>query len=573
MNKQESEFPPTTPEGWIKYGLQDEFPGHSISDPIEGTYGQVWILSQGDRTDLAVKTVMMPERKKTTEDEISIFERELTLSLMLPRHFNVVPFFGFITDPQLFYLNENEGVVFVSAIKMRAMQGSLADWVNDPHAATIENRLIAAVQAALGMRHLYSNGFEGHGDIKPSNFLYTDLRGLHPEIRECDSSDSLFPSNKHPYKVVAADLGWADAWVDLGFSQKVLRSYMAPERHKGNVVPEKSDMFSMGILLAELCLCKHPARNFKKSQASLGKWLRCIETGDWDFAAIKSPRIRKLISKCLSLNPSDRPTIDYFIDEICSDLEGNYGIDSLKECLAIQNDAYAGSGYDHIAWASRFTKRISEKENERSVKKLKASIDEIDVMDFDTLEDWSTLASATLDIIADDSNSYSAGLRDSARRYLKDILAEMNEDDLETSISSEKHPALFQRFEIFSTQVDSILRILQSSYEEQLKDVNASPIILGAAAFTCAGKFKDSDMKVARYYLEKCIKHCPNQAVPYYFDVLWDNFARLFTQSDSPWHQDYQPYTKEIRISKLTKAAMLAPKWTAPRELINQLNE
>ena len=64
MNKEESEFPPKTPKDWIKYGLQNEFPHHAIGDPIEGTYGQVWILSLGDRADLAVKTVMMSERKK-----------------------------------------------------------------------------------------------------------------------------------------------------------------------------------------------------------------------------------------------------------------------------------------------------------------------------------------------------------------------------------------------------------------------------------------------------------------------------------------------------------------------------
>jgi serine/threonine protein kinase len=572
MNKEESEFPPKTPKDWIKYGLQNEFPHHAIGDPIEGTYGQVWILSLGDRADIAVKTVMISERKKnTTKDEVTTFERELTLSLMLPHHFNVVPIFGFITDPKLYYLNEKKRAVFVSALKMRAMQGSLEDWVTDPLAATMENRLIAAVQAALGIRHLYLNGFEGHGDIKPSNFLYTDLRELNSEIQKRDSSDSLFPSNQHPYRVVVADLGWADAWVDLGFPQKVLRSYMAPERVKDNVVPEKSDIFSMGILLTELCLCKHPASNFTKSQKSSGNWLRCVENSDWDFAGIKSSRIRKLIYECLSLSPSDRPTINYFIDEICSELEESYGIDSLKECLAIQNDVYSGSQSDHISWASYFTNRISEKESERSLEKLKVSINEINVIDFDTLEDWSTLASSALDIIADDNTSFSIDLRDSARGYLNDILAEINADDLDTSISSKKHPAMFQRFEIFSSQVDSILRILQSSYEDQLKEVNASPLILAAAAFNCAGKFKDSDMKMTRYYLEKCIKHCPNQAVPYYFDVRWDITAE-FLKGVSPLHQNFQPYTKKIRLLKLMKATTLAPRWKEPRKIIDQLN-
>jgi hypothetical protein len=64
---------------------------------------------------------------------------------------------------------------------------------------------------------------------------------------------------------------------------------------------------------------------------------------------------------------------------------------------------------------------------------------------------------------------------------------------------------------------------------------------------------------MTRYYLKKCIKHCPNQAVPYYFDVWWDKNAELLKPLVSPLHQDFQPYTKKIRLSKLMKAKTLAP--------------
>ena len=569
MDKKKTEFPPKTPEGWIKYGLQNEFPHHSIGGPIEGTYGQVWILSLGDRVDLAVKTVIMPEGKETSEDNVEIFERELTISLMLPRHFNVVPIFGFVTHPHLFYPNEDGGVVTVSALKMRAMHGSLDDWVSDPDAATLENRLIAAAQAATGLQHLYTSGFEGHGDIKPSNFLYADMRDIYPEIRQHDSNPSLFPSNKYPYSVAVADLGWADAWIDLGLSEKVQRTYIAPERMKGNVVAQKSDIFSMGILLAELLLCKHPARNFNKSQQSPGKWHRCVENSDWDLSGIESVRIRKLVSECLNLSPNNRPSIDYFIDEICIELEESHGVESLKECLAIQNNVYASSRSEHVAWASGFTNRISDKENARTLTMLQASLAKINVTDFDSLDDWSALASATLGIIADESDSFSVGLRDSARGYFNTILMQMNKDDLDASISSDKYPAILDKFEIFSGQVGSMLEILQSSYEEQLENENASPLILAASAFTHAGNFKDSDIKMTRYYLGKCIEHAPDQAVSYYFDVLWDVMAQ--EMSGFRQNHDFQPYTAAARRSKLNKAILLSPNWKDPYQMRERL--
>jgi serine/threonine protein kinase len=576
MDNQKSELPAKTPEGWVRYGLQNEFPDHSIGDPIEGTYGQVWILSLGDRADLAVKTVMMPERKETTKDELEIFERELTISLMLPRHFNVVPIFGFVTHPHLFYPNEDGAAVFVSALKMGAMHGCLDDWVSDPHAATLENRLIAAAQAATGLQHLYMSGFEGHGDIKPSNLLYADMRDKHPAIRERDSNDSLFPSNRYPYKVVVADLGWADAWVDLGhikgFKKKVLPSYCAPEREmeEATVVPQKSDIFSMGILLASLLLNRHPARDFKKYERSTGKRRRCIENSDWDLSGIESVRISKLVSECLSLSPKDRPSVDYFIDEICSELEDCHGVESLKECLAIQNDVYASSRSEHVAWASRFTNRTSDKESTRSLKMLQVSLAKINVTDFDSLKDWSALASATLGIIADESDSFSVGLRASARGYLNSILAHMNKDDLETSVSSDKNMAFYQKFEIFSRQVDSILDRLQSSYEEQLANENAGPLLLAASAFSYAGDFKDSDMKMTRYYLDKSLEHDPGQAVLYYFDVFWDVEAEEMSMLRP--NRDVEPYTTEVRLSKLKKAISLAPKWKEPRQLLDSLD-
>jgi serine/threonine protein kinase len=563
-------------EDQLKLSIERSFPEYFVSDPIGGTYGQVWILSRFEKKTgfkgsdgFAIKTVMLSDEDGTENDILETFEREMNLSLTLPSDFNVLPIFGFV-DPKLSVLDTNANanaenkLVFVSGLKMKAMSGSLQDWVDDQNTVTIENRLIAMVQAGSGLRHLYHIGFEGHGDIKPSNFLYSDLRDSFPGIKDAD--DALWPSNQHPYRVVVADFGWADAWVDLGFSQKAWRQYLAPERLDNVFKPMKSDMFSLGIVLAEIVMGKHPASNYKKAVKSTGEWDRCIKNGNWDLSEIESDRLKNLILSCLNHTSFERPSIDLFIDELCLELEERYRVKEVQPFLAVIKEHFNSKANEHLSWASRQTVNLSRKEKDRTLLNLKAAIEDLNVSDYGSCAEWANLAIAFYDIT--ESGDYIESLRKTARKHLTGILSGINCENIDSEVS-DKGQEWVQKFELFSSTISLMVELAESSYEDELSKGKVSPFLLAALAFTCAGSFKDTDMTRTRYYLNEGIRHCPDQACLYYFDVLWGDMAETMRKADLM--KDSQIDTVEVKKAKLENAILYAPDWNQPRKMLEQI--
>jgi len=260
----------------IREWLDKHYDGYSVEpEPVRGTYGLIWFLNATSPNispkSFAVKTVD-PNRasKLSTPDDIATLRREFRMWLALPATYNVLPALGF--DIATFSDSETNQSVNLPFMRMPRMAGSLDTWTSKPPSgAEVADRLIALAQSLNGLQYLYDHGFEGHGDLKPSNLLYDDLRSKF-ELGDGET----WPSTAHPWRIRVADLGWADAWVDLGLSNKVLRTHMAPERFDAVVVPVKSDIFSMGIIAAELLQGQHPAENLKARTKSEGNWIKWV---------------------------------------------------------------------------------------------------------------------------------------------------------------------------------------------------------------------------------------------------------------------------------------------------------
>jgi serine/threonine protein kinase len=227
-------------------------------EPVHGTYGLIWFLT-AKRANIspqsfAVKT-LDPERLTDPNEVMDIvyMRREFRMWLALPATYNVVTALGI--DGAVLRTGEAGEIVRLPVMRMPRMSGSLEAWVGKSDPGT-EDRLVALAQAFNGLLYLYEHGFEGHGDLKPRNILYCDLTDRF-ELRERGP----FPSREHKWQVKIADLGWADAWVDLGFTNKALRQYRGPERlgDAARVVPKQSDVFAMGVIASELLQGRHPA--------------------------------------------------------------------------------------------------------------------------------------------------------------------------------------------------------------------------------------------------------------------------------------------------------------------------
>ncbi|EAX84581.1 CAMK family protein kinase [Trichomonas vaginalis G3] len=123
-----------------------------------------------------------------------------------------------------------------------------------------------------------------HNDIKPSNFLI-DKYG---RIKVCD-------------------FGLSNIYCDheLCSSFKGTMLFMAPEiLRKIKFDPIKADIWSLGITFFFMATRTYP---FIAANGSL--LLKLIDEGNYPIFAVRNPLLRQIISKCLAINPEDRPSI------------------------------------------------------------------------------------------------------------------------------------------------------------------------------------------------------------------------------------------------------------------------
>lgn len=555
--------------------LVKKFPGHIVDDvPIKGTYGQIWLISDKMRPEWGFAIKTLPPEKLVDPDSLNdmdYLKREFRMWLELPRHLNVVPALGFDIVP--FSLQNNDTPVRLPIMRMPRLQGSLEDWVNDP-SYSMEDRLIALAQSFNGLMHLYKHGFEGHGDLKPNNILYSDLRK-----RFSLSESKYWPGPDHPWLIRIADLGWADAWIDLGFSNKALRQYLAPERLEGRFVSRQSDMFSMGVIIAELLQFTSPASNLKKAIKSEGNWKRCVQNGDWNLSQIKSARIERLIRCCLDFYPARRPTPDECFGEICIELQEVYDHDIKPTIQLWNNQSLPIDDLEHFAWAAGQSTRLGDKEAKRSREKLERQIEEIVADDFEKCKCWVELARPLIKLLqfeqSEDSALKIACLRQQAQTLLVQRLGQMNQCELDSMPIPEDMPKAIRKFEIFSEVVGYLAEVSDIKYQTVVADpVMMGPMGLAALAFSYAGKAHSSGNEdEANQFLTEAIKNAPNESTLYYFRAYWSFIRRflLFAADKS----GSKPSVHELAgwVSDLENAIKHSPDWEEPKSLLSSLRQ
>lgn len=548
-------------------------------EPVEGTYGQIWFLSKPNTIpgEFAVKTLApeaMADPKK--DSDIDYLRREFRMWLALPPHLNVVPALGFETA-QLSSGIESEAIR-IPIMRMPKMDGSLQEWIGDP-VFGVEDRLIALAQAFNGLRHLYKHGFEGHGDLKPSNILYADLRHRFT----FDKNEKTWPSDRHGWQIRVADFGWADAWIDFGFTNKAFRQYLAPERlsdtdgQPGRVVPIQSDMFSMGVIIAELLQGTHPARDLKKAIKSEGKWKRLVEKGDWELNGIGSDRLKLLITRCLQVAPESRPSPEVCMSEICLELLEIYGQDIAPTLQLWDEQSSSISDNEHTGWAATQTIGLGVEEEKRSKEALERRIKEVAVRDFEACERWIVLVVPLIKLLECESHRESAvkisQLRKSANRHLTNVLGVMNRGDMEAVLLRKDFMKSVQPFERFSEVVSGMADIARFEYE-LAKGVSPKlgSLTLAALAFDIASRTRGTNGSKYEQFLSEAIRHMPDEAVVYYFRAKWrqmqQNMSSVIEKLDtkSPNEDDLATWIADLEV-----AVRLSPTWEEPKSLLRSL--
>lgn len=193
-----------------------------------------------------------------------------------------------LNDPhiiQIYFIGEDEGQTF---FVMEFVEGeSLGSMLKRDHQLTVEQSAKVIQQTALGLSTAHDRGVV-HRDIKPGNLMITSRGG-----------------------VKIADFGIALSNQDL--SKKLTSTgefvgtpgYLSPEVCLGKPVDQRSDIFSLGIVLFEMLTGKMPFND----DSPLGLMLEVVKAEIPDVRSLNhdaDPQIAAILAKMIAKDPNDR---------------------------------------------------------------------------------------------------------------------------------------------------------------------------------------------------------------------------------------------------------------------------
>lgn len=560
--------------GFPDWNLEDDF--------TRGTYGLVFFLnakhSNSFPKSIALKT-LDPEELPEKPKALAELQREFAMWLRLPDHANVLRA-GRLKAAKFPTSDSStpNGTRWIEmpVMQMARMDGCLSGWIGSSD-YSLPDKLSALAQAFNGLAHLYANGIEGHGDLKPSNLLFTDI-----------SKTQEFPSDawlkKHPWIIKVADLGWANAWIDYGYTSKAHRPYVARERLGDHpvFVPEKSDVFSMGMIAAELIQGYHPSPNFKKAESHDSKWLRQIDAGNWNLEGISPGRIKNLIERCIDSDTEKRPSATEAIQTLCQELKEVHGLDigpTLEHWTSAATQSYVpyiSTTSDEIERLAR-TLGLGAEQESKSLERLRQIFETMTPKSIYSLEDWVRCACTMLDfhkrLNGHFNGEESVHIRKQAREHLEQTLGLVDHRDLAT-MSAGMHPQDKERpFFRFAMLVGNLAFIAEVDFEQAYKgEWNWSQLALAGFANYMAAKacFGSDTKRNAIDYLDIAIDLSLIEADPYYSRAEQKHNILIFEQAGFPQNRDVS--LKEI-IDDLEMACRLAPDWQEPRVKLENIRK
>jgi hypothetical protein len=136
-----------------------------------------------------------------------------------------------------------------------------------------------------------------------------DRHLVHCDIKEANIL--VIPSERQPeVKLGDYDLLRRSGFRPKGDYVQGTLSYMSPEQLNAGTLTEKSDIYSLGMILYYRLGGEHPETQFEYFKRAMDKipmeGLNCPDS------------MKELMSKCLNINPADRPNIDELIEGLGS---------------------------------------------------------------------------------------------------------------------------------------------------------------------------------------------------------------------------------------------------------------
>ena len=243
--------------------LQNYFPHYTLQSFVaQGGMGAVYLAYNNDTGQLVAIKVLSPELAADSEF-IHRFKQEAGIMSRL-KHPNLIRFYEFI---------EEQGVC---SIIMEYVDGKSLHYSAHKSALDPDTALSILIGLCRGVKHAHDMGVV-HRDIKPDNILLTPMA----EIKLGDFGLS---------RPLAFDEQSQVVYVTPGYS--------APEvEHAPDMVDERSDIYSIGVILHEMLVGELPEEDYIHPSAffpEMDPWYdiivqRCIEPDpDLRYPNIKS---------------------------------------------------------------------------------------------------------------------------------------------------------------------------------------------------------------------------------------------------------------------------------------------
>ncbi|XP_072259627.1 serine/threonine-protein kinase Nek5 isoform X2 [Pyxicephalus adspersus] len=240
----------------------------------EGSFGKAF-LAKGRRDNIqcVIKEInvskMPPKEKEASQKEVTL------LSKM--KHPNIVSFFTSFKERNCLYI-----------VMEFCDGGDLANRINKQRGVLFDENQILSwfVQISLGLKHIHDRKVL-HRDIKAQNIFLTN-NGTIAKLGDFGIA-----------RMLNNTMELARTCVGTPF-------YLSPEICENRPYNNKTDIWSLGCVLYELCALKHP---FEAN--SLRQLVLKICRGRYDPLSIRySYDLRGLISQLFKISPRDRPSIN-----------------------------------------------------------------------------------------------------------------------------------------------------------------------------------------------------------------------------------------------------------------------
>ena len=241
------------------------------------------------------------------------FEREVTVSALLAEkniHIIKVRDYGIDENDVPFYVMEFlEGQSLSDLIKLQPLP--------------LKRFLSIARQICLGLDSAHIgirfNGEEErcqvvHRDIKPSNIYIIQDRSLGEFIKILDFGIA---------KIIQADATQTSSFMGT-------LAYCSPEQMEGKELDNRSDIYSLGVMMYEMLTLQMPILPESSTFGSWYKAHRKSKPRPFESHLEIPESLKNIIIQCMAKSPSDRPQSVTEILKVIRDLESDQSISSLK---------------------------------------------------------------------------------------------------------------------------------------------------------------------------------------------------------------------------------------------------